>query len=238
MLVNKKPLVDRWWFRAAVLVLVPAVLNGVSPGTGSIASLLLWIALIVRVIRLRKAKRIQSIRDLVRTKSKVQVEISDLRERIEFYMNYKNQSYESTQDEGLVLQDSEFPIAVVSNVGLIEHRTSDGVSEPSLIDEGRFVVTDKRGVFIGLVETREFLWSKLVSHKKEPLATAVVLYLSISNRQKVAGIASDPVSINDVQQRVEFGVAVALGRQDDFIKNLENKIALLEMELQTAPISG
>ena len=237
-MAKTKLLVDRWWFRALGLVLVPTALNSITSGVGSFASLILWIALIVRVVHLRKKKKVDLAKDLVRTKSKIQIEIDDLRERIDFYLNFKNLDYVSSQDEGLVFQDGEFPIAVVSNVGLIEHRASEGVSEPSLIDEGRFVVTDKRGVFIGLVETREFLWSKLVSQKKEPLATAIVLYLSMSNRQKVSGIASDPACINDVQQRVEFGVAVSLDRQDDFVKKLEKKLAALENEFLAAPTGG
>jgi hypothetical protein len=235
-MAGKKPrFIDEWWVRILVLLFVPVVLEGISPELGSYASLGLLIALIVRVVRLRRQRNNQRATDLVRTKPKIQAEITDLCERIEFYSTYREQTNESGSDQGLVLQDNEHPIAVVSNVGLIEHRTTEGVSEPRLIDEGRFVVTDRRGVFIGSNETREFLWSKLVLHKQESLATALVLYLSVSNRQKVSGIAADPVSIEDVQQRVEFGVSVALERQAEFFDKLNKKIELLQDELGSAP---
>jgi hypothetical protein len=104
-----------------------------------------------------------------------------------------------------------------------------------LVDEGRFLVTDQRGVFIGNNETREFMWSKLVSHQVEPMASAMVLYLSLSNRQKVSGIGMDAKSVKDVQQRIEFAVAVGLEREAQFLAKLNTQIAALEVEKTTAP---
>ena len=196
----------------------------------------LFIAIrIFKIKPVQEFKKIKSSRVVTRTKSIIDAEIVDLKERITFYSTYKQQPVDASPDGGVVLQADEHAIAIVSEVGLIESRSSGGVAEPNLIDEGRFLITDKRGVFIGNNETREFVWSKLVSHQAEPLASAMVLYLSLSNRQKVSGIGMDSKSIKDVQQRIEFAVAVGLEREAQFLDKLKTQIAAIEAEKTTAP---
>lgn len=210
----------------------------ISPGLGAFLAFVMILIIVIRITKLKplqEYKKIKSSRVAKRTKTSIDAEIVDLKERITFYSTYKQQPVDASPDGGVVLQADEHAIAIVSEVGLIESRSSGGVAEPTLIDEGRFLVTDKRGVFIGNNETREFVWSKLVSHQAEPLASAMVLYLSLSNRQKVSGIGMDQKSVLDVQQRIEFAVAVGLEREAQFLDKLKTQIAALEVEKTTAP---
>ena len=210
----------------------------ISPSLAGPFAFAMGLFIAIRIFKLKPVqefKKIKSSRVAKRTKTIIDAEIVDLKERITFYSTYKEQPVDASSDSGIVLQADEYAIAIASEVGLIESRSSGGVAEPNLIDEGRFLVTDKRGVFIGNNETREFVWSKLVSHQAEPLASAMVLYLSLSNRQKVSGIGMDAKSIKDVQQRIEFAVAVGLEREAQFLDKLKTQIAALEVEKTTAP---
>ena len=185
----------------------------ISPSLAGPFAFAMGLFIAIRIFKIKPVqefKKIKSSRVVTRTKSIIDAEIVDLKERITFYSTYKQQPVDASPDGGVVLQADEHAIAIVSEVGQIESRSSGGVAEPNLIDEGIFLITDKRGVFIGNNETREFVLSKLVSHQAEPLASAMVLYLSLSNRQKVSGIGMDSKSIKDVQQRIEFAVAVGL----------------------------
>lgn len=210
----------------------------ISLGLGAFLAFVMILIIVIRITKLKplqEYKKIKSSRVAKRTKTSIDAEIVDLKERITFYSTYKQQPVDASPDGGVVLQADEHAIAIVSEVGLIESRSSGGVAEPTLIDEGRFLVTDKRGVFIGNNETREFVWSKLVSHQAEPVASAMVLYLSLSNRQKVSGIGMDAKSIKDVQQRIEFAVAVGLEREAQFLDKLKTQITALEVERASAP---
>ena len=210
----------------------------ISSGVGSFFAFVMILIIVIRIKKLKPVeglKKLKSSRVAKRTKTIIDAEIVDLKERVTFYSTYKQQPVDASPDSGIVLQADEHAIAIASEVGLIESRSSGGVAEPTLVDEGRFLVTDQRGVFIGNNETREFVWSKLVSHQAEPLASAMVLYLSLSNRQKVSGIGMDAKSVKDVQQRIEFAVAVGLEREAQFLAKLNTQIAALEVEKTTAP---
>ena len=60
-----------------------------------------------------------------------------------------------------------------------------------------------------------------------------ILYLPVSNRQKVSGIASDLAAIEQVYQRVAFGVSVATGRKEEFINMLKAELSETEAELKS-----
>jgi hypothetical protein len=94
------------------------------------------------------------------------------------------------------------------------------------------VITDRRAVFLGGKQTREFEWDDLLAFELRALdKKSAILYLPVSNRQKVSGVAADTGSMNHVHQRVAFGVAVATGRKDDFLNELVAAIAEAEAEL-------
>ena len=234
----QKLFIDKWRVRIALFVAANFIGALISPSLAAPFAFAMGLFIAIRIFKLKPVqefKKIKSSRVVKRTKSIIDAEIVDLKERITFYSTYKQQPVDASPDSGIVLQADEHAIAIASEVGLIESRNSDGLAEPTLVDEGKFLVTDKRGVFIGNNETREFVWSKLVSHQAEPLANAMVLYLSLSNRQKVSGIGMDEKSVKDVQQRIEFAVAVGLEREAQFLDKLKTQIATLEVEKTTAP---
>ncbi len=234
----QKSFIDKWWVRIALVMAASFFGDQISPGVGAFFAFVMILIIVIRIFKIRPSqefKKLKSSRVAKRTKTSIDAEIVDLKERITFYSTYKEQPVDASPDSGIVLQADEHAIAIASEVGLIEGRASGGVTEPTLVDEGKFVVTDKRGVFIGNNETREFVWSKLVSHQAEPVANAMVLYLSLSNRQKVSGIGMDKKSVKDVQQRIEFAVAVGLEREAQFLDKLKTQITALEVERATAP---
>ena len=229
----QKLFIDKWRWRIALVVAVSFLGDQLSPGLGAFFAIVVILLIVIRIKKLKplqEYKKIKSSQVAKRTKTVIDAEIVDLKERITFYSTYKEQPVDASSDSGIVLQADEHTIAIASEVGLIESRSSGGVTEPILVDDGKFVVTDKRGIFVGTNETREFVWAKLVSHRVEPLASAMVLYLSFSNRQKVSGIGMDAKSIKDVQQRIEFAVAVGLEREAQFLAKLKTQITALEVE--------
>ena len=168
---------------------------------------------------------------LTRDMAMIDSEIITVTDEIDFFSTYKDHDAEHATDS-IVLQQDEHLLATLSVVGLIENnQTADG-AEPELLDEGEFIVTTVRGVFVGKSVTHDFQWSKLVSHKTEPLINNVVVYLPVSNRQKIYGIAADSAGIANMQRRLAFGVAVALGRNEQYVDGLKAEREKLLKEKQ------
>jgi hypothetical protein len=161
----------------------------------------------------------------------IDAEITMVTDEIDFFSTYKDHDAEHATDS-IVLQKDEHLLATVSVVGLIENNQTEDGAEPELLDEGEFIVTTVRGVFVGKSVTHDFQWTKLVSHKTEPLMRNVVMYLPVSNRQKIYGIAADSASIANIQRRLAFGVAVALGRHEQHIDGLKAEREKLLAEKQ------
>ena len=168
---------------------------------------------------------------LTRDMAMIDSEIIMVTDEIDFFSTYKDHDAEHATDS-IVLQQDEHLLATLSVVGLIENnQTADG-AEPELLDEGEFIVTTVRGVFVGKSVTHDFQWSKLVSHKTEPLMNNVVVYLPVSNRQKIYGIAADSAGIANMQRRLAFGVAVSLGRNEQYVDGLKAEREKLLKEKQ------
>ena len=198
-----------------------------------------------------------------RSPQSVRDEIVELNEALEFFANHETQFNETDSSgfiakrgEHVVALVSEvglveaqrgptqfsggavgFSFRVTDRIAVGPSRfrgtSTRGEEQPTLIDSGRFVVTDQRAVFLGGKQTREFDWDKLLAYEMVQLGknNAMVL-LPVSNRQKVSGIAADAASMRHVHQRVAFGVAVATGRKDDFVNGLRAAIAEAEAELR------
>jgi hypothetical protein len=168
---------------------------------------------------------------LTRDKAMIDAEITMVTDEIDFFSTYKDHDAEHATDS-IVLQKDEHLLATLSVVGLIENNQTEDGAEPELLDEGEFVVTTVRGVFVGRSVTHDFQWSKLVSHKTEPLMNNAVVYLPVSNRQKIYGIAADSAGIANMQRRLAFGVAVALGRNEQHVERLKAEREKLFKEKQ------
>jgi|APGre2960657505_1045072.scaffolds.fasta_scaffold62473_2 hypothetical protein len=168
---------------------------------------------------------------LTRDMAMIDAEITIVTDEIDFFSTYKDHDAEHATDS-IVLQQDEHLLATLSVVGLIENNQTEEGAEPELLDEGEFIVTTVRGVFVGKSVTHDFQWSKLVSHKTEPLMNNVVVYLPVSNRQKIYGIAADSAGIANMQRRLAFGVAVALGRNEQHVDGLKVEREKLNEEKQ------
>lgn len=111
----------------------------------------------------------------------------------------------------------------------IRGRAIPGEETPTVIDEGSFVVTNQRGIFVGQKQSREFAWAKLLGYQVvEYTPEACVLYLPMSGREKVAGIGSDGKAMRELEQRVTFAIALVTGRRDDFIRRIEDELRSLQ----------
>ena len=168
---------------------------------------------------------------LKRDLAMIDAEITMVTDEIDFFTTYKDHDAEHATDS-IVLKQDEHLLATLSVVGLIENNQTEDGAEPELLDEGEFIVTTVRGVFVGKSVTHDFQWSKLVSHKTEPLMNNVVMYLPVSNRQKIYGIAADSASIANMQRRLAFGVAVVLGRNEQHVDELKAEREKLKKERQ------
>ena len=168
---------------------------------------------------------------LTRNMAMIDAEITMVTDEIDFFSTYKEHDAEHATDS-IVLQQDEHLLATLSVVGLIENNQTEEGAEPELLDEGEFIVTTVRGVFVGKSVTHDFQWSKLVSHKTEPLMNNMVVYLPVSNRQKIYGIAADSAGIANMQRRLAFGVAVALGRNEQHVDGLKVEREKLNKEKQ------
>lgn len=165
--------------------------------------------------------------------TKIDSEISALTDEIDFFSTYKDHDDAHTTDS-IVLQKDEHLLATVSVVGLVENKPTEDGTSPFLLDEGEFIITTVRGVFVGKMMTHEFQWTKLISHKSEVVKEGVnmVTYLPVSNRQKIYGIATDITSNGNLQRRLGFGVAVAHGRQEQHIEGLKAEREKMTLEKQ------
>ena len=192
------------------------------------------------------------------------MEIQELIEKIEFFTNHESQYNEAEpggviakKGEHVIAVVSEVGL-IESRRGPTEFKgSSTGVSfrltkrvsvrksgmrgtatpgeeTPTVTDEGKLIISDKRAIFVGNKQSREFEWDNLLSYDMQIIGKKIaILYLPVSNRQKVSGIASDLVSIEQVHQRVAFGVAVATGRKSDFIEMLRKELSEAEAELKS-----
>ena len=180
----------------------------------------------------RKSKQKSKLEPpLKRDMAMIDAEITMVTDEIDFFSTYKDHDAEHATNS-IVLQQDEHLLATLSVVGLIENTQTEDGAEPELLDEGEFIVTTVRGVFVGKSVTHDFQWNKLVSHKTEPLMNNVVVYLPVSNRQKIYGIAADSAGIANMQRRLAFGVAVALGRNEQHVERLLAEREKLNKEKQ------
>lgn len=106
-----------------------------------------------------------------------------------------------------------------------------------MIDRGVFVVTDRRGVFSGALQVREFSWEKLLSVQLGVLTRkSLVMYLPVSNRQKVSGIAGDWDTMLSIPSYVQLAVGLAREGEHQLLTRLRSELAqLYASEPPTSP---
>jgi hypothetical protein len=220
------------------------------------------IFMVVSINRIQKRRREERQASSV-TPEKIRAEIAELQEAFEFFANHEAQHNETEPDgivarrnEHVIADVSEVGL-VESRRGPTQFsggstgvsfrltkrlsvrqsgmkgKATPGKDAPTLIDSGRFIVTDERAMFVGGLQSREFEWDKLLAFSIQNLdRKSAILFLPVSNRQKVSGIAADFDSIEKIHQRVAFGVSVATGRKEDFLNRIREEIRTAEEELR------
>jgi len=111
-------------------------------------------------------------------------------------------------------------------VGATKGTYVKGAEAPTPIDTGTAVVTNRRMLFIGPNQQREWLWAKTtaVMDSDEAPMTSV----AVSNRQKVSGIAYDSAHAVDIRFRIDLAVATAKGTVAALVEGLRADRAALE----------
>jgi hypothetical protein len=115
-----------------------------------------------------------------------------------------------------------FSIPVVAGVryrvGASKGHYVKGEDTPTIIDAGTAVVTDRRALFAGPKQTREWLWSKCIAIAHHDEAPWTVI--SVSNRQKSSGIGYDEAHATEIRLRIDLAHAVATGTEERLIATL------------------
>jgi hypothetical protein len=103
-------------------------------------------------------------------------------------------------------------------VGATRGTYVQGDETPTPIDNGQFVITTTRTVFVGPKQTREWAWAKLVGieHHVDPPWTSI----AVENRQKVSGILYDASHERYVQFCFDLASAIGLGTVDEFAADM------------------
>ena len=214
------------------------------------------------IIRSRKKKKI-AVEASKPSVEKFRIQIQEIIESIDFFSNHENQFNEAERggvvakngehiiavvsDVGLV-ESRRGPTEFKGGSSGVSFRLTDRVSvrksglrgtatpgeeTPTVIDQGKFIVSDRRAIFVGNKQSREFDWDNILSYDLQKVGKKnAIIYLPVSNRQKVSGISSDLASTELVLQRIAFGVAVATGRKTEFLEMLKKELSEVKSELK------
>jgi hypothetical protein len=104
---------------------------------------------------------------------------------------------------------------------LIEQRTL-GEARPAPIDQGEFVVTTTRAVFMGARQVRQWPWSRLIriEHGGAPPWSSIV----VSNRKRTFGVLYDNEHRDEIRFSIDLAAATAQGTRDELIRRLTNEL--------------
>ena len=109
------------------------------------------------------------------------------------------------------------------HVGGTRGHYQQGEERPAPIDMGTVTITDKRVVFQGTRQVREWAFSRLIGYQNDPKIP--MTNLEVSNRQKVSGFLYDHEHAESVHFRLALAVAHHTGSVDDLVASLERELA-------------
>ena len=98
-----------------------------------------------------------------------------------------------------------------------------GPEEPALLDTGTVTITDRRVVFQGAKQSREWTFSKLLGYQH--LDEAPITVLQVSNRQRVSGVLYDGETGETFQRRLAIAVGRATVGIDSVLAGLRAELA-------------
>lgn len=96
-----------------------------------------------------------------------------------------------------------------------------GTEQPVAIDTGSFTVTNRRAVFQGSKDTREWDFRKLIGVTHDPVLPWTSL--QVSNRQKVSGVLYDEESATNVRFRLTLALAHFQDQVPQLIEDLQQQ---------------
>jgi hypothetical protein len=94
-----------------------------------------------------------------------------------------------------------------------------GSEELRITDEGQAVVSNKRVVFQGGLNSREWAFGKLIGLQHDPSRPITLIH--VSNRQKVSGIAYPPDQAAEFRYALELAAAIEAGDTRPLIASIE-----------------
>jgi hypothetical protein len=98
-----------------------------------------------------------------------------------------------------------------------------GSEQLQITDEGEAVVTNKRVVFQGGLNSREWAFNKLISVQHDP--SKPISLIHVSNRQKVSGISYPADQAAQVRFALELGAAIESGSTWALVGSLQTERA-------------
>ena len=98
--------------------------------------------------------------------------------------------------------------------------------QPTVIDTGTATITDRRAIFAGARQVREWQWAKLVGVVHDPARCATAI--QVSNRQKVSGIIYKGGDPEQVHLAFDVATALAEGNDDEVLADLRGMLPELE----------
>jgi len=151
-------------------------------------------------------------------------------------------------DTGFLLKKGEYAIGLIANCALLETRRSassyqggyGGVSFPifgkvrlntgrskgkliageesiTSISDGEVLITNKRAMFRGDTNNKEWLYSKLMACEHHPEGYTT---FAVSSQAKTTGFAYGADVANEVQFRLELGIAISNETTDQLLAQL------------------
>lgn len=126
---------------------------------------------------------------------------------------------------------------VTYRVGASKRTYQQGAEVFQPTDQGTFVITDRRCLFVGSKRTTEWAFSKLVGFSLEGVGSAI---FNVSNRQKASGVIYGAELENTVD--VLIAAAVARFQSEEahatLVKELEDEYRVTYSQLEAARASA
>ena len=120
-------------------------------------------------------------------------------------------------------------------VGRMRGTFVPGPEESMPIDVGVVMISDRRVVFAGPKQTREWLYDKLIgySHADGQAATT----LQVSNRQKASGFGYDVAHAANIQFRFDLALATHRGTREQIVRELQARLDELVAKEPALPVA-
>jgi len=104
-------------------------------------------------------------------------------------------------------------------IGATQGSLVPGDEKPTLIDTGALTITDRRAVFVGAKQSREWDWAKVVGFHDDEVHRWTGI--AVSNRQKISGVSYPADQAAGVRIALELGVALANGTVAELVSALQ-----------------